>query len=105
MIINSVPDNIKKHVRERANKKLAPKEVQLFFRPLIDDSGNVIDWVLVGDNVCTDAQCDQMYNACSSCRSTNTRNADKEIAKEKLNRKASNSGIIVAKPKLTLPKG
>ena len=102
MIIKHVPDNMKKHVHNKAAKKLMPEEVQLFFKPLKDDNGSLIDWILVGDQVCTKTQCAEMCNSCSSCHDNSIKNAEEEIKKAELQMEAKKSGLVIANPKLIL---
>ncbi len=102
MIIKHVPDNMKKYVRNNAAQKLMPEEVQLFFKPLKDDNGNLIDWILVGEQICTKVQCEKMYNSCSSCHDNSIKDAEEEIKKAKLYIEAKKSGLIIASPKLIL---
>lgn len=101
---HSIPGQITEYLRKK-HKSPQVDEIQLFFRPLKDDKNNVTDWVLVGKNICSKSTCEHMLGSCSSCRLNAVKDAEKRLVESELEKKAKNSGFVLAKSNLILPKG
>lgn len=107
-MMGKVKHTIPGQIRERLLRKpqnSETTEIQTFFRPLKNDSGNIVDWVQVGEHVCTKKLCESMYNSCSSCHANATQKAEARLAQALLENKPKSSEPVAAKGSLVIPEG